>query len=133
MIVAGTNLILQLLLPGERAAEAGAVLQKDSHWCAPLLWRSEFRNALSLYVRQKLLTLPDALSIMAEAEAFLAGKEYSIDSDSVLRLATTSPCSAYDCEFVVLADSLGIPLVTSDVKVTRIFSQSAFSPARFLL
>jgi predicted nucleic acid-binding protein len=32
-----------------------------------------------------------------------------------------SGCSAYDCEFVALAQSLGIPLVTVDKHVLRQF------------
>lgn len=44
-----------------------------------------------------------------------------MDAESVLRLAFSSGCSAYDCEFVALAGKLGVPLVTADRRVLAAF------------
>jgi predicted nucleic acid-binding protein len=43
----------------------------------------------------------------------------------VLSLATSSGCSTYDCEFVALATSLGVPVVTNDRQVLRAFRHLA--------
>ena len=51
MIVTDTNVIAYLYLEGERSVQVEKVLEKDPHWVAPLLWRSEFRNVLALYMR----------------------------------------------------------------------------------
>jgi predicted nucleic acid-binding protein len=127
VIVADSNLIAYLLIEGEHSQAAQAVLQKDPQWAAPLLWRSEFRNVLAMYLRGRHLTLLDALQFMEEAEALVAGLEYEIPSAPVLELAQQSGCTAYDCEFVHLAQELSVPLVTSDKKVLRAFPGVAVS------
>lgn len=132
MIVADTNLIAYFMIPGQRGAEAEAVFRKDSEWVAPLLWRSEFRNVLALYLRRSVLSLQQALEIMADAETLLHGREYSLPSEPIIRLVGDSRCSAYDCEFIALAEELGVSLVTSDRNVLRAFAGTAVSPAQFV-
>ncbi len=132
MIVADSNLIAYLLIQGNQTALAEAVLKKDSSWAAPLLWRSELRNVLALYIRQSHLTLTDALQYMIEAEGLLLGNEYQMESAPVLGLAAQSGRSAYDCEFVHLAQALGVSLVTSDGQLLRAFPGVAVSMADFL-
>ena len=121
MIVVDTNVVAYLLMPGERTPQARAILLKDSEWAAPLLWRSEFRNVLALYLRQNRLTLTDALALAEEAEHLFDGREHLVESRDVLSLCATSGCSAYDCEFAALALRLGIPLVTADTELLQNF------------
>jgi predicted nucleic acid-binding protein len=132
LIVADTNLIAYLLIQGEHTEAAEAVLVEDALWAAPVLWRSEFRNVLALYLRQGHLELPAALQYVAEAEALLSDREYQVPSAPVLELARGSGCSAYDCEFVHLAQELGVKLVTSDKRVLRAFPEVAISLRSFL-
>jgi predicted nucleic acid-binding protein len=132
VIVADTKLIAYLLIPSEHTAGAQAVLRKDASWAAPLLWRSEFRNVLSLYVRTTHLSLGNAIDYMQHAESLLATREYEVPSAAVLRLADGSDCAAYDCEFVHLARELGTPLVTSDRRLLRAFPGTAFSMEGFV-
>lgn len=131
MIVAVSNLIAYLLIRSEQTPAAEAALRKDADWAAPLLWRSEIRSVLSLYMRQGHLSLADALHYMQEAESLLRGREYEIPSAPVLELSLKSGCSAYDCEFVHLAQHLGVYLVTSDRKVLGAFPKLALSPEEF--
>lgn len=132
MIVADTNLIAYLHIRSAGTPVAEAVLEKDPIWNAPVLWRSEFRNVLSLYIRRGHLTVPDALAYMQEAEALLEGQEYQVPSVHVLQLALSSGCSAYDCEFVHLARELDVPMVTSDRQVLRAFPGVAVSMDEFV-
>ena len=128
MIVADTNLIGHLFLTSPHSEMAERVLQKDAEWMAPHLWRSEFRNVLATYVRQGILTLNESLRILDAGLELMAGQEYEVASHQVLRLAYESGCSAYDCEFVALAESIGAPLVTSDAKLLRaIFANCDFT------
>jgi predicted nucleic acid-binding protein len=121
MIVVDTNVIAYLWLPGERTAAAERLLRTDPDWNAPLLWRSEFRNVLAGCLRRADLMLETALQIADGAEGQLRGREFSVPSAQVLARVQESDCSAYDCEFVVLAEELGVPLVTSDEKILRSF------------
>ena len=132
MIVADSNLLVYLLLPGEHTDIAEAVLSRDSEWAAPPLWRSEFRNVLALYLRRGLLSLDTALDSFAEAERVLQNREYAPDTSAVMRLVAGSDCSAYDCEFVAVARDLSVPLVTSDGKLLREFATTAVSPQSFV-
>jgi len=132
MIVVDTNIIGYLYLTSAHSAQAEQVLLKDSLWVAPLLWRSELRSVLTLYVRKKLLSPADAQQIMEEALHLMQGREYETASHQVLSLAAASTCSAYDCEFVALAKDLNVPLVTVDRQVLRQFPDVATSLAEFI-
>lgn len=131
MIVADTNVIAYLHLPGDHTAAARIALHKDPTWSAPLLWRSEFRSVLLSYVRREGLPIDDAVRLARMAESLLAGREHIVDSEVVLNLAASAGCSAYDCEFVALAHVLDVPLVTTDAVVLREFPERAVGLEEF--
>lgn len=114
MIVVDTNVIAYLLIPGQYTAAARASLLRDAEWAAPMLWRSEFRSVLALYVRKGELSLQQATTLQETAEELLAGREHLVASSEVLALARSSGRSAYDCEFIAVARHLGKKVVTSD-------------------
>lgn len=127
MIVADTNVIAYLVLPSSHTVLAERLFIADPDWIAPVLWRSEMRNVLALYLRKSLITLQDALNLQSEAEALLLDKEYEVGARDVLTLALQSACSAYDCEFVALARNFDVKLVTMDRKVIDAFPDTAIS------
>ena len=127
MIVVDTNVISYLYLSGERSHQAEQLLSLDPHWCAPVLWRSEFRSVLSRYLRNSLLTFDEALLILEQAEALLGDNEFEVPSAHIMQLVNSSNCSAYDCEFAALAGYLGVPLVTADKRLLREFPEIAKS------
>lgn len=131
MIVADTNLLVYLYLPGQHTPTAEQVLRRDAEWAVPVLWRSEFRNVLAGYLRRNLLSMQDALDTFHDAEIAVQGREFSMDTRRVLDLVQQSSCSAYDCEFVALARELGVPLVTSDARVLKDFPGTAVTPETF--
>jgi len=125
MIVIDTNIIGYLYINSNLSHQAEKVYLKDPDWAAPLLWRSELRNVLALYIRKNLLTLPDAQGIMRSAMSLMQEHEFEVPSDQVLKLAAMSGCSAYDCEFVALAQDLDLPLVTVDREILKKFPETA--------
>ena len=78
MIVVDSNVLAYLYLPGEYTAAAEALLERDSDWAAPILWRSEFRNILAGYMRRKAITFEQAKSLQREAESLLEGAEFEV-------------------------------------------------------
>jgi len=125
MIVVDSNVLASLYLPGEHTVTAEALLEREPEWAAPVLWRSEFRNILTGYLRRKTLTFEQACSLQGEAEGLLSGSEFEVDSRTVLELVRDSDCSAYDCEFMALAMKLDTRLVTVDKKLLRAFPKRA--------
>jgi predicted nucleic acid-binding protein len=132
MIVVDSNVIAYLYINSGYSEIVEAVLERDPVWIAPYLWRSEIQNVLVLYIRKHLLIMEDALKIIDEATMLMAHREYQVASHRVLKLAAEFNCSAYDAEFVVLANELDIPLVTVDKQLLSTFPSRALSPTAFL-
>ncbi len=132
MIVVDTNIISYFYISGDKSQLAEQLISADSHWNAPILWRSEFRNVLSQYLRENILAFDEVLLIIQQAEKLLTDNEFEIPSAHIMQLVSSSNCSAYDCEFVALAQYLNVPLVTEDKKVLREFPGIAKSLGSYL-
>ena len=131
MIVVDTNVIAYLILVGTHTMKARKAYHRDPDWAAPILWQSEFCNVLAQYMHRDQMSIPQALEFMDEAETLIQGREYKVSIQRVLGLTANSRCSAYDCEFLVLAEDLGLPLVTSDSKVLKEFPARAVALSDF--
>ena len=127
MIVVDVNTIAYLWIPGEMTGRAEKSLEKDNAWVSPILWKSEFRNILAQYLRRGLILSETAQRCLEGAESQMSGHEYIIPSSLIMRKVFDSNCSAYDCEYVALADDLGVKLVTSDKQILREFPKIAIS------
>ncbi len=133
MIVADTSLIASLALRNDRVGEAEAVLRRDGAWAAPVVWRSEMRQMLVKCMRREGMTAADGLRAMEVAEEMVAGREYQVLSGKVLEMAARSGCGGFECEYVALAQELGLTLVTWDEEVLKAFPRIAVNPAKFVL
>ena len=108
-----------------RASLARDVRKKDDEWREPQVWRSEFRNVLRGYLAGGYMTLEEALEFADLAEADLLERTYSIPTAPVLELVAETGHSAYDCEYVALAQELDCRLVTGDQDLADAFSGTA--------
>ena len=133
MIVVDTNILVYFFVLGQQSEAVEAVHTIDPDWHAPVLWRSEFRNAMAGYLRSGETTLEHALSTIQRAMHVMDGQEHEVNSADVMRLVSESNCSAYDCEFVALAQDLGISLITLDRRILREFPKVAVAPAEFVV
>jgi predicted nucleic acid-binding protein len=132
VIVADNTLLVYFWLPGAFAELAEAVKDQDRVWAAPILWRSEFRNVLAGYLRRKTLAESEANTAYLNVQKDLGANEYSVPTERILKLVLASDCSAYDCEYVALAQDLGVPLVTADKQILRAFPKTAVSLEKFV-
>ena len=131
MIVVDTNVIAYFHLPSEYNSVAQEAFQLDPQWLAPSLWKSEFRNLLSIQIRKGHCSLAEAMEKMLEAEEITTEVNFESDSKQILNLASSSGCTAYDCEFVAAAKNLGVPLVTMDSQILKAFPEIAISLVGF--
>ena len=132
MLVVDANVVWEAAARGRLAPVVAAVIRRDPVWAAPQLCLSEVRNACTTSHRAGRLGLDDAAEILAEAERLLGGRVRTAQSRRVLELAFGTKCSAYDCEYVAVAEALGVSLITLDRQVLEAFPEIAVAPEAFL-
>ena len=69
---------------------------------------------------------------MEKAEALWNSREFAVPSDDVLELTFHHNITAYDGEFVVLAEHLVVQFVTFDKPVRKAFPNLAIAAEDFL-
>ncbi|MGE0454025.1 MAG: type II toxin-antitoxin system VapC family toxin [Vicinamibacteria bacterium] len=121
MIVVDTNVLAYAVLPGERTAAALDLVESDPDWIAPPLWRRELRNVLATTMRARRMSLASALLAFAAAEDLVTDATIESSTEECLRLAARGGVSAWDAEFVFVAEALGLPLVSADRRLSRAF------------
>lgn len=127
MIVIDANVIAYLLIKGEYTNKAKKLLKDDVEWIAPQLWRSEFRNVLTTYIRNEYFDLSQSLFLMNKAEELMKDGEYTVYSKDVIELSAESGCSAYDCEYIALAKDMGVKLYSTDKKLIKAFPDIVYN------
>lgn len=131
MIVVDTNVIAYLLILGSKTELAQATYRKDNDWLVPSLWRHEFLNVVSTFVRHGGGTEADGRLIWQEGLSLLAQREESVDFQDALALSIRYDISAYDAQFVSLAGARQLQLITEDRNLWQKFPHVARSMADF--
>jgi predicted nucleic acid-binding protein len=131
LIVVDANVVAYAVLPGEQTEFSLAALARDSEWVAPPPWQSELRNILATTMRVKRLPFDIAMGAWGHARRLVVDAPSALDTTRVLRLAVESRASAYDCEYVALAEALGVRLVTGDASLARRFQTLAIHLSAF--
>ena len=114
MIIVDVNVVAYLLIHGERTEAAHRVLMKDSDWWTPPIWRYEYMNLLSNYVRFKGMPLETAVSLWGLAGRLSCLRESPVVEEKSLRLSIEKGISLYDAQYLSLAESLDAVLVSGD-------------------
>lgn len=132
MIVVDANVVAYAVLPGDKTDAALGVLSQDSEWVAPSLWRSEVRNVLATTMRVQGLSIENAMGAWRHATRLVLDAPVPGDTARILRLSELVGASAYDCEYVALAEALGLPFVTGDGQLAKRFPDLAVSLTDFV-
>jgi len=132
VIVADTNLVAYALIEGERTGLARTLYAHDADWRLPSLWRHEFLNVLATCARQGIASAAQVRALWTRALDRFGPGEAPVDAQAALSLASAHPVSAYDAQFLVLAESLHAPLVTEDRRLQRAFPALACSIRSYL-
>ena len=119
MIVVDTNVMIRLVVGGQDGAEASALFTQDPEWAAPLILMSELRNVLVGYVRRGELSSEQAKAMADDAAVVLGDRLVPGVSANAIDVALECRLTAYDAEFVALARTLSVRLVTLDGAILR--------------
>lgn len=131
MIVADTNLMIYLFIPSEFTERARQVYALDRDWVFPPIAMSEAANALATLANEKWITPETAYEALEHIEEqFIAGLR-DVSMKATLELAFRKRISAYDAQFIVLALSLGVHLITQDERLKNKFPEVALSMNAF--
>ena len=128
MIVVDTNIIAYLLISGDRSDDVDRLYQKDSRWIAPRLWIDEFLNVLATYERVGKLAPEEVNPILDDGLTLMDGSTYEIPPDRVLSVARRTSCSAYDSQYIALAEDRGLKLYTCDGRIVAACPSIAVEP-----
>ena len=131
MIVADANIVAYLFIEGDQTALAQAVLRSDPEWRLPPLWRHEVLNVLATFVRTGGASLEDAQPKWDEAVLRFSDFEKDVDPLQALALAVRYGISAYDAQYVALAEELDVQLVTQDGPLRNACPERAISMQAF--
>jgi predicted nucleic acid-binding protein len=132
MIVVDTNVVAYLLIQGEKTSLAQQVYARDREWIVPALWQHEFLNVLASFVRSGGGDSATAANAWQEAVGLLGARQWDIAFMDALTVAVEHDISAYDAQFVVLAQSAAAPLISEDGRLQKRFPQIVQSMQAFL-
>jgi predicted nucleic acid-binding protein len=131
MIVADTNVVVYLMIEGEKTATAQRTFRQDPSWFVPFLWRHEFLNVLVTYVRHGGIEIDEAIDIWHKSTLLFSPGEREVNMPQALRLASQHNISAYDAQYVALAMEMSVPYVTEDQQLLQAFPGIAVSMQEF--
>jgi predicted nucleic acid-binding protein len=131
VIVVDTNVLVYAVRPGQQTEAALRAKRRDPDWLAPAFWRLEMRNVLALSMRVDGMTMETALEAFAAAEELVEDVELESVVEDSLDLCRQASISAYDAEFVLTAQRLGVPLLTADRRLAERAGDRAVRLDRF--
>ena len=131
MIVVDTNVLIYLSIGGEKNSLAQAVRIADANWVLPPLWKHEYLNVLATYGKNGHLNLTDLRGLWTRAVQTFQPVEHHVDYLEALRVSLEYSISAYDAQYLTLALSLKVPLITEDKALLKAAPKHAFSMEQF--
>jgi len=132
MIVVDANILLYATIECDTTLLTQALKSKDPDWRAPPLLIDETTNVLATYERRGILTLDQCQALLRSTMAFMEVASIAVDFNLVLDIAARHRISGYDAQYVVLAQTLDVALVTEDRKLREALPGIALSLSEYL-
>ena len=132
MIIIDANILIYALIESEQTPLVNQLRQKDADWRTAPLCLHEVLNVLATYQRRGILTLQQCRELLNHAERFIQVAQNEVDMDAALVVASEYAVSGYDAQYVALAQSLNVPLITEDRKLRQAVPAVAVSLREFL-
>lgn len=127
MIISDTCLIFHLFNETSLTVKAQKVLDKDSHWVLPSLWREEYASILSKLVRREKRDIDSVIAHFNYTVEELKNGEIHVETQRALKISIDYKISVYDAHFVALAIDFNVPLITEDQEVLKRCSHLALN------
>ena len=132
MIVVDANILIYSMIKCEQSPLVQKLRGKDADWRTAALCLHETLNVLATYHRREVLTLAQCRTLLGHAERFIEAAQCEVAMDTALAVAAQYAVTGYDAQYVALAQSLNVPLITQDRKLRKAVPGIAFSREEFL-
>ena len=132
MIVIDANILIYSLIECDHSPLAHKLRESDADWRTTALCLHEILNVLATYQRRDVLTLAQCKKILDHAERFMKVAQCEVQLDAALTVAAKYAITSYDAQYVALAQSLDVPLITEDRKLRVAVPGVALSMQEFL-
>ena len=127
-----TGIITSMTFATAQSGTVTKLYERNPLWEAPFIWRSGFLGALALHYRRGLVNYDESLEALRFAERLIGKREHQVPARAIVDAVVRSGCLAHECEFVVLAERLGTPLVTYAERILKDFPHVAITPEQYL-
>lgn len=117
MFVIDTNILVYLLLEGDRSRDAAKLLAHDPDWRSEPFLLVEFSNVLATLVRTRVLDEKRAAALLVDAGRRMGPGLHPVTHADALAFANQYAVSAYDARFLAVASAHVVKLVTEDARL----------------
>ncbi len=132
MIVVDANILIYSLIKCDQSPLIQKLRGKDADWRTAALCLHETVNVLTTYQRREVLTFVQCRALLSHVERFIKVAQCEVVMDTVLAVAAEYAITGYDAQYVALAQSLNVPLITEDRKLQKAVPAIALSMQEFL-
>jgi predicted nucleic acid-binding protein len=119
MIVVDANIIIYWATDAPEADQVARLREHDADWRTAPLWRQEFTSAMLKLMRARQMDLKRANQAIDRAEDWATPRELTVSQTDALHVALRDGISAYDAQYVALAEALGTRCATADKSLSR--------------
>lgn len=120
MIVVDCTVIADFFIGNaELQSSVQSLLEMDSEWIAPVLWRYEFGHVLLKEVRGGRMSADKMDQFLAAGETLIIESVVDFDASEIAALSRARDLSFYDASYVWLGQARALPFYTRDGKLAR--------------